>query len=97
MHFMISWEINASGHAWTTLDDKMKGKLAQHSWVHVLKTTYVVQVQSQTAWDSIHNELVNLCKANPGITFIMTPLINGGAYNGMLPPNLWDEINKRSQ
>jgi hypothetical protein len=98
MHFVVSWDISASGTEWTTLNDRMRANLAPYSWVRPLTTLYVVQVAGQQVWDSILAGLTAVCQANPSkIYFIMTPLMNGGRYNGFLPENLWTEVNQRSQ
>ena len=98
MHFVVSWDISASGEEWTRLNDQMKSKLSPYSWVRPLTTLYVVQVTGQSTWNTILSELQAVGKANsPKINFIVTPLMSGGQYNGMLAPNLWEELNKRSQ
>ncbi len=98
MHFVVSWDISASGERWKTLNDKMREKLSAYSWVRPLTTLYVVKVASQETWDSILTALTDVCKENPKeINFIMTPLMNGGQYNGWLPEGTWKEVNERSQ
>jgi hypothetical protein len=98
MHFVVSWDISATGDEWTRLNEQMREKLKPYSWVRPLTTFYVVQVPSQETWDFILRTLTEFSKNNSSkINFVMTPLMSGGRYNGVLPPNMWEEINKRSQ
>lgn len=97
MHFVVSWDISASGDEWTRLNNQLKDKLSTYSWARPLTTFYVVNVSSHETWNSILSSLAGVCKENPGkINFIMTPLMSGGRYNGFLDKKMWDEINKRS-
>lgn len=97
MHFVISWDISAQGTEWTDLNDKMRAILKPYSWARPLTTFYVVNVPSQETWNKILAELSTFAKGHPNkINFIMSPLMQGGKYNGILPNNMWDEINKRS-
>ena len=97
MHFVVSWDISSQGEEWNRLNEQMKEKLAPYSWARPLTTFYVVNVNSQETWNSILNQMTSVCKSNPNkINFVMTPLMSGGQYNGMLNNDMWAEINKRS-
>ncbi len=95
MHFVVSWDIRASGIEWTNLDNKMREKLDSYFYTRPLKMLYIVKADSQQEWDSIYTELIAVCKDNANeINFIMTPLMNGGRYSGFIPENLWEEVNE---
>lgn len=97
MHFVVSWDIEAIGEEWNTEDTKLRDKLKAYSWVRPLKTLYIVKVDSQAIWDSILTELGAVAKSSPKtVHFIMSPLMSGGRYNGILPQDAWDGINERS-
>ena len=95
MHFVVSWDIGASGVEWANLDNKMREKLEPYFYACPLKTLCVVKTESQQEWDSIYSELITICKANPNeVHFIMTPLMDGGRYSGFIPENLWEKMNE---
>jgi len=97
MHFIVSWDIKASNPEWNRLNEGMKEILKPYSWARPLTTLYIVNVQDQTTWNNILTNLQNYCNINKGkIDFIMSPLMSGGRYDGILNKEMWDEINKRS-
>ncbi len=96
MHFVIAWEFYSADQERKELNEKILSKIAPYSSARALSTLYVVKVDSQDQWNKIFEDLRDICKGKP-VYFIMTPLMKGGGYNGMIPKNLWDEINKRSQ
>ncbi|BBO73474.1 hypothetical protein DSCW_08910 [Desulfosarcina widdelii] len=98
MHFVISWDISAQGDDWTRLNDQMREMLNPYSWARPLSTFYIVQVESQEAWDLILKQMGEFTQGAPyNINFLMSPLMSGGRYNGILPKEMWEEINKRSE
>lgn len=98
MHFVISWDILASGERWNTINNSLIGVLRPYSWTKPLTTFFVVRVDNQLQWQTILSNLTTTSQGFPeNVNFIMSPLMQGGTYNGILPQNMWNEINQRSQ
>ncbi len=96
MHCVISWDIKADGQKWTEINNAMKEGLTAYSWVRALTTFYIVKVNSQNDSHHIHKKLATIAKTHPGkVNFVMSPLMQGGSYNGWLPKDLWPKIRKR--
>ena len=96
MHFVLSWDISATGPARERIEQRLKQVIQPYSWVRPLTTFYIIQVHSQREWDTILNDLNRTIGSDP-VQFVMTPLMSGGKYNGGLSQDLWDEINQRSR
>ncbi|WP_324037035.1 hypothetical protein [Aeromonas caviae] len=97
MHFIISWDINATGSEWEQHNEAMKSFLKPYSWAKPLSTIYIVNVVGQFNWDNILQQITNYVQSFPGkINFIMSPLMSGGRYNGVLSNEMWNEVNMRS-
>ena len=97
MHFIVSWEIKATGDEFTRINDELRDKLKLHSWVRPLTSLYVVNVASQEIWNSILKELQSVGEKYPNkINLLLSPLMQGGRYNGLMGSKMWDEINQRS-
>jgi hypothetical protein len=97
MHFVLSYDIHATGDNRTRIEESINQIITQFSWVKPLTTTFIIQVNGQLEWNNIQESLSNLSRNNQGsINFLMTPLMQGGRYNGWLNQDLWNEINRRS-
>ena len=97
MHFVVSWDIKGKGQRWTEINDVMKEGLNGYAWVRPLTTFYIVKVNSQYDWNSVHENLLTVAKRYPNeVNFVMSPLMDGGGYNGWLPKYLWPNIRERA-
>nr|WP_225777345.1 hypothetical protein [Pseudomonas sp. Marseille-Q3773] len=95
MHVVISWDIHAKEN-WNLINEKLSACMSTYSWVKPLNTLYVVQVSSLEDRDQLVARLTQVAKQQPDkVEFLCTPVMSGGAYNGWLPGNMWNEINKR--
>jgi len=97
MHFVVSWDITAKGERWTAINNDLKSVIDKYSWARPLTTFYIVKVAGQSDWNVILSSLT--AKANnhkETIHIVMSPLMQGGQYNGMLPADMWEKINKRT-
>ena len=62
-----------------------------------LEAFYIVRIDSQAVWTGIFNCMTEVGRKYKGeFNFVLSPLMQGGRYNGWLPANLWPEIRKRS-
>jgi hypothetical protein len=97
MHFILSWDIKIEGPRREEIEVAMLAGIKNFSWVRPLTTFYIVQINSPVDWENIFKYLTAVGQRYPALVhFIMSPPIQGGKYNGLLPPNLWSEINKHS-
>ena len=97
MHIIVSWDISASGERHSELNKKMREGLDGYSWARPLTTFYVVRIETEAARDTIQSRLELVAKTAPeDVNFVVSPAMNGGRYNGFLPKDMWDKINKRS-
>jgi hypothetical protein len=97
MHCVVSWDISEGVPARSTLEQKMLTVLQPHSWIRPLTTFYIVQVAGQIAYNSMIAQLISVAQQHPNrINVVVTPLMSGGQYNGLLPGNLWPEIANRA-
>ena len=98
MHFIVSWNIKTFGQKSNEINAAMKEGLSGYSWIRPLQTLYIVGVDSQDDWDSIRGNLVSTAKKYPRkVIFVMSPLMDGGKYSGILPKELWPKIRKRTE
>lgn len=96
MHCVLSYDIHLdAGEQRQELERRIQAILSDYvPNVRRLTTFFVVHVNDRQDWDTLLHRLIELSKANPGIIhFIMSPPMDGGRYNGILPRGEWDEIN----
>lgn len=99
MHIVVSWDITNQNEpgAWNMWNERLKEVLKPYSWVRPLQTVYVVSVASEPARQTILQGLQNVShQANNFIHILVSPAMAGGQYDGVLPQNLWPELNSRS-
>ena len=98
MHFITSWDIRATGEEWTRINEEFKTVLKPYSWVRPLTTLYIVNVETQEIWNKILADLQAVGGKYPGkVSLLLSPLMQGGHYDGLLGKGLWDEVNARSK
>ena len=94
MHFVLSYDLSAAGERRTEIESRIENILANYKHIKRLSTFYIVHVSNNIEWESIRTALTNLVNGiSEKMHFIMSPLMNGGMYNGILSTGEWDEIN----
>lgn len=71
--------------------------LPENNFVRRLSTFYIIHVDTNDDWQRILDAMTTLSRTNPHLNFIMSPLMNGGIYNGYIPQNQWAAINQLSR
>ncbi|HWY13130.1 MAG TPA: hypothetical protein VN026_17470 [Bacteroidia bacterium] len=95
MHFVLATEIGVTGARRTQIEQEIDRILKPYKFARRLNSFYVVHINSTTEWDIILSQLQNYSKSIPeGFYFIMSPIIQGGRYDGMLETGQWDFINE---
>jgi len=98
MHFVVFWEIKPEEQRWTEINHAMEEVLSSYSWICPLTTFYIVKVNFQSDWDFIYGNLATLAKRYSGeVNFVMSPLMEGGRYDGWLPKGLWPKIREMTE
>lgn len=94
MHFVLTYDLSATGEKRAEIESRIENILSNHRHVKRLSTFYIVHVSNNIEWESIRSALTTLVNGiSERMHFIMSPLMNGGMYNGILPTGEWDEIN----
>jgi len=97
VHLVVSWDISAAGERHAELNKNMRNALEGFSWARPLTTFYVVKVDSESDRTAIHNRLLEVAKSDSAtVNFIISPVMAGGRYDGYLPSDMWEKLNKRS-
>lgn len=96
MHFIVSWDINASGAERGVLNAQLKKCIENYSWVRPLSTFYVVRVSAPQEWQEITKDLIKVAEdSSIRIHLVIGPLMSGGRYGGYLPKDFWPELEER--
>lgn len=94
MHFVLTYDLSATGESRAEIESRIEDILSNYRYVKRLSTFYIVHVRNNIEWESIRSALTTLVNGiSERMHFIMSPLMNGGMYNGILPTGEWDEIN----
>jgi len=97
MHCVVVWNVKAQGPEKQVVEDALKVNLTGLSWVRALPHTYVVKVRSQSEWVALKDRLVETCQQYSGrANFLISPVMEGGRYNGYLPKTAWPKLNERT-
>lgn len=94
MHFVLSYDLSADGKRRTELEEQIQTIINPYRHVKRLSTFYIVRVNNNVEWTTIWRQMTNLSQGIPErLWFIMSPLMEGGHYNGILPEDQWADIN----
>ena len=87
MHFTISWDIEADQEGYKRISTLLTDTIKKHSMMitEPISKFIVVKVETEAKWDIILKALIGITEMYKGkITFIMSPLMKGGQYNGRI-------------
>lgn len=99
MHIMVSWDITNATEpgAWSMWNERLVETIRPYSWVRPLATVYVIQIANDSVRRTILEALTNVSRQHSGnIHLVVSPAMAGGQYDGVLPQNLWSELNTRT-
>ena len=99
MHIVVSWDIvEPASQNWDDWNNRLKAAISTYSWVRPLRTVYVIAIPNVETRLAINSALTIIANGAPqgSVHFIVSPIMVGGQYSGVLPQNLWAELNKRS-
>lgn len=94
MHFVMSYDLSATGAHRTEIEGQIQTILNNYRHVQRLTTFFIIHVDNNNQWENIRQDLTALSnRITESMHFIMSPLMDGGRYNGILTQGEWDEIN----
>lgn len=94
MHFVMSYDLSATGTRRTEIEEQMRTILSPYRYVRRLTTFYIIHVNNNNESETIRRQLSDLSnRIDERLHFIMSPLMEGGYYNGILPEDQWAEVN----
>lgn len=98
MHFVLSYDLGAEGQRREEIEEQIRVILNPYQYVRKLTTFFIVHVNNQAESVAIRTTLTDLSQNIPErFHFIMSPMMEGGLYNGILPQNDWIDINQITQ
>jgi len=75
MHFVVSWEINSKDNYIEEINSSLMEGLLGYSWLRLLRTFYILEVEHEHDWHVIHEKLLTIAQRYPGkVNFLMSPL-----------------------
>jgi hypothetical protein len=97
MHVMLTWDVPAGNLQWTQIEAEMLEVLKPYPWVRPMRTTYVVPLGAEWQRQAIQTacQALSARYAN-NLNVLISPLMSGGSYLGLLPPNYWPEVQSRT-
>lgn len=98
MHFIAAWEINSGAQETLQIDGELRSILKPYAWVRPLKSFYIVTVDSKETWNKVLLGLQGVGRKHERkVSLVISPLMVGGRYDGLLSKDLWDAINMRTK
>jgi hypothetical protein len=96
MHIIVSWDISATGAAWSTVNERMVDALKPLNWVKPVNTFYLAPVISVAQRNTVLQRLQSTARMQPvTVKVIVSPVLPKGLYGGILKPAEWAAINTR--
>jgi len=94
MHFVLSYDLSATGERRTEVENRIHEIINPYRNVRRLTTFYIIHVSNNSEWETIRTQMTELSRQIPErLHFIMSPLMDGGYYDGILSQNQWTEVN----
>ena len=97
MHFIVSWDIPSTQTNRHHIESQLVDTFKKFPYVKPLTTYYIVKVDTQAQYSSVIANLQNVGKtAGNGFKMVISPVMNGGRYNGLHDNETWNLINQIS-
>jgi hypothetical protein len=75
MHFIVSWEVKAGDKKMPEMHNAVKDTLLGYSWVRLLNSFYVIDINSEREWTIIQEKLLDVAQRYSGkVNFLMSPI-----------------------
>lgn len=94
MHIVMTYDLSATNARRTEIEERIEGILQPYRHVKRLSTFYVIHIDSAAMAESIRQGMDNLSREiTETLLFIISPMMTGGKYNGLLQLGQWEELN----
>ena len=99
MHVLLTYGVNGTPDQIATINTKVGEALKPYAHYRALGNTYIVRANSAVEWSAILQKIQLIAQQSTiPMNFLMTPLVAAGnQYNGWMPKESWDAINKLTQ
>ena len=97
MHFVLSYKVKEGHPNQNQVGDRLKGILSGYDHFVYQDSFLIVKIKEREDWDIIRNKFVDVYNSlDHAFSFIMSPIITSGRYNGMMIQKDWEIINRLS-
>lgn len=97
MHFIVSWDIPITTPNREGIESQLIGCFNSYQYIKPLTTFYVIKVSSQTEYSNVLTNLQTIGKGISGaFRLVVSPVMTGGRYDGLLDNETWKTINQIS-
>jgi hypothetical protein len=77
MHFITAWDLKTEESRREEINSAMLEGLRGYSWVRLLSTFYIIEINFDRDWQVIHEKLLSTAQKYSGeINFLMSPIYN---------------------
>jgi len=75
LHFIVSWELKTQGNRQMEINKAMLEGLHGYSWLRLLSSFYILDIESEHDWNMIHERLLSTAERFKGeVNFLMSPV-----------------------
>jgi hypothetical protein len=75
LHFVVSWELRSQGNRRLEINNAMMEGLYGYSWLRLLSSFYILDIDSERDWNVIHERLLSAAVRFKGeVNFLMSPI-----------------------
>jgi len=75
MHFVMAWESQTQGERWREINNTVENGFIGYSWLRLLRTFYVLEIDSDNDWNVVHERMLAIASRFPGeFNFLMSPI-----------------------
>lgn len=97
MHFIVSWDIPSKITNRESYENNLIECFNNFQSYKPVTTFYIIRVNTQLDYTNILNQLQNVGKnIGSGFKLVVSPIMNGGRYDGLLDNESWNIINQIS-
>lgn len=94
MHCVISWDIPTTPNR-DTYQNQLIECFSKYLHSKPLTTFYIVKIPSQSEYSTMVTNLQNIGKTiGSGFKLVISPVMTGGRYDGLLNTTFWTTINQ---
>jgi hypothetical protein len=101
MHFVATFQAFGTLAAKREILEEVRAQFKGRSWIRPMGETYIIRISSPAEHEEIRARLVAVARDRKDkgqkVWMLIGPPIESGSYNGFLPKDKWEKINKRTR